>query len=190
MSGLRISGGSLRGRKLRVDAKSGVRPTSERARQAFFNIVADLVPDARFLDLFAGSGIFSFEAVSRGAKEAIAIDSSRKNVASIEKAANEWDVPVHAEAARLPGALARLATTPAFDLVYVDPPYNMVDYAELLTEVATLPLNQDAIVAVEHKSSSRPALPDSAGRLRFTRTSKYGNVSISFFDLNGPNEHQ
>ena len=73
MHGLRVSGGALRGRKLRVDPRAGVRPTSDRARQAYFNIVSDLVLDSRFLDLYAGSGIFSFEAVSRGASEALAL---------------------------------------------------------------------------------------------------------------------
>jgi 16S rRNA (guanine966-N2)-methyltransferase len=191
MHGLRISGGSLRGRKLRVDPKAGVRPTSERARQAYFNIVADRIPGARFLDLYAGSGIFSFEAVSRGASEAVALDLSRKTVAAIVASSREWGVDVRAETARLPEALSRLASTSPFDLVYADPPYNLADYGKLLESIsAAVPLSEEALVAVEHRSGDRAGIPEESGRLRLLRTSRYGNVSISFFDLREPNGHE
>jgi 16S rRNA (guanine966-N2)-methyltransferase len=191
MQGLRVSGGNLRGRKLRVDPKADVRPTSERARQAYFNIVADRIPDARFLDLYAGSGIFSFEAVSRGAREAVAIDLSRKAVAAIQKTAREWNAPVRAETSKLPDALVRLAAGESFDLVYADPPYDRADYARILEAVSeSVPLEADAIVAVEHRSGTPDGVPETTGRLRFRRTSRYGNVSISFFDLSEPNEHE
>lgn len=190
MHGLRVSGGNLRGRKLRVDPKADVRPTSERARQAYFNIVADRIPGARFLDLYAGSGIFSFEAVSRGAREAVAVDLSKKNVAAILKAAREWDAPVRAEVAKLPESLGRLAAGESFDLVYADPPYSHADYGRLLEAVSeSVPLAVDALVAIEHRSGSSAGAPKAAGHLRLRRTSRYGNVSISFFDLSEPNEH-
>ena len=190
MHGLRVSGGSLRGRKLRVDPRAGVRPTSERARQAYFNIVADRLPDARFLDLYAGSGIFSFEAVSRGAASAFALDLSRKNVAAIQASAREWSVDVRAEVARLPEALSRLSVLEPFDLVYADPPYNIDDYAPLLDAIAgSLRLSDGALVALEHRSGGRAAIPERSGRLHLQRTSRYGNVSISFFDLSEPSEH-
>jgi len=191
MHGLRVSGGALRGRKLRVDPRAGVRPTSDRARQAYFNIVSDLVLDSRFLDLYAGSGIFSFEAVSRGASEALALDLSRKSIASIQASAREWNVAVRAEAARLPDFLSRLSNSAPFDLVYADPPYNVADYSTLLDAIAaSVPLSSDAVVALEHRSGGRAEIPDASGRLQYRRTSRYGNVSISFFDLSEPNEHE
>lgn len=191
MLGLRVSGGSLRGRKLRVDPHAGVRPTSERARQAYFNVVARRLPDARFLDLYAGSGIFSFEAVSRGAREAIALDLSRKNVASIVNAAREWSVPVRAEAVSLPEGLQRVSAGGNFDLVYADPPYNDADYAALIAAISrSVPLASGALVALEHRSGTRSAMPEGTDRLRAWRTNRYGNVSITFFDLGDPNEHE
>src|ERR1044071_8436811 len=93
MTALRITAGTLRGRRIPVP-KDDVRPTSERARQAFFNIAGARIRDARFLDLFAGSGIFSFEAISRGAAQAVAIDKSRAHTAAIDRAAKELDVRV------------------------------------------------------------------------------------------------
>src|SRR5215472_7243854 len=90
---LRVTAGSLRGRRVPVPP-GDVRPTSERARQAYFNIAGPRIAGARFLDLFAGSGIFSFEAVSRGAASATAIDQSRRNCETIARLAAEWKVPV------------------------------------------------------------------------------------------------
>src|SRR5688500_20101371 len=104
---IRITAGTLRGRRIPVP-KDLVRPTSERARQAFFNIIGERIHDARFLDLFAGSGIFSFEAVSRGAKESVAVEASRAQVAAIEKAARELAVPVRAIAADALTGIKRL----------------------------------------------------------------------------------
>lgn len=191
MLGLRVSGGSLRGRKLRVDPQAGVRPTSERARQAYFNIVANRLPGARFLDLYAGSGVFSFEAVSRGAREAIALDLSRRNVASIMNAAREWSAPVRAEAVRLPEGLQRVSGGETFDLVYADPPYNDADYATLLASISeSVPLASGALVALEHRSATSSTMPEGTNRLHAWRTNRYGNVSITFFDLSDPNEHE
>jgi len=79
---LRVTAGTLRGRRIPVPA-GDVRPTSERARQAFFNIVGERIEGARFLDLFAGSGIFAFEAVSRGAESATAVERDRRAVEAI-----------------------------------------------------------------------------------------------------------
>src|SRR5690349_5982849 len=95
MTPLRITSGTLRGRRIDIP-KTDVRPTSERARQAFFNIVRERVDGARFLDLFAGTGIFAFEAISRGAQSAVAMDASRAQVAAIEKNARTLNVPVRA----------------------------------------------------------------------------------------------
>src|SRR5712691_6886665 len=90
---LRITAGSLRGRRVAVPPRD-VRPTSERARQAYFNIVGARIEGARFLDLFAGSGIFSFEAVSRGAASSTAIEENRKYAGAIEALVKEWEAPV------------------------------------------------------------------------------------------------
>src|ERR1051325_981102 len=92
--GLRIAGGSLRGRKVPVPP-GDIRPTSERARQAYFNIVGERIRGARFLDLFAGSGIFAFEAISRGAASSTAVENDRRNAAAIAHLAKAWEQPVN-----------------------------------------------------------------------------------------------
>jgi 16S rRNA (guanine966-N2)-methyltransferase len=158
-----------------------VRPTSERARQAFFNIVAPQIAGAQFLDLFAGSGIFSFEAVSRGAAAATAIDSSRRNCETILRLAKEWDAPVTAIAGDVFATLQRLGGTP-FRVVYADPPYDFARYDELLAAIGgQLSIPQGSLVAIEHRRNREP-FTSAPARLRFKRRAEYGEIWISFFE--------
>lgn len=180
MPPLRITAGTLRGRHVPVPP-GPVRPTSERARQAFFNIVAPRIAGTRFLDLFAGSGIFSFEAVSRGAASATAIDSSRRNCETIARLAKEWDAAISAVPADVFAGLPRLGGV-AFHLVYADPPYDFSRYDELLAaidEAVTVP--DGGLVAIEHRRNHEPFTIE-PHRLRFTRRAEYGEIWISFFE--------
>ena len=178
MTALRITAGTLRGRRVPVP-RDEVRPTSERARQAFFNIAGARMHGARFLDLFAGSGIFSFEAISRGAKEAVAIDQSRVHTAAIEKTAKDFGVPVRAIAADALAGIKRLGEE-VFDVVYADPPYAYDRYDDLLMSIDALTLAEDATVAVEHRRRSEP-FTVTPRHLKFSRRAEYGEVWISFF---------
>ncbi len=179
MTSLRITTGTLRGRRIAVP-KSDLRPTSERARQAFFNILGSRIEDARFLDLFAGSGIFSFEAVSRGARESVAIDKSRAHTLAIERTARELDVPVRAIATDAIAGIKRVGSA-VFDVIYADPPYDYGHYDDLLTAIDTgLPLANEAVVAIEHRRNTDP-FPTTPTRLRASRRAEYGEVWISFF---------
>jgi 16S rRNA (guanine966-N2)-methyltransferase len=176
---IRITAGTLRGRRLPVP-KDDVRPTSERARQAFFNIVGERVHGARFLDLFAGSGIFAFEAVSRGAREAVAVDVSRSHTAAIEKTARAFEVPVRAVTADVLAGIKRLRGE-VFDLIYADPPYDYACYDDLLTAIdTTLSLAGNAVVAIEHRRRSEP-FHGTPVNLKPSRRAEYGEVWISFF---------
>jgi 16S rRNA (guanine966-N2)-methyltransferase len=176
---IRITAGTHRGRRLAVP-KDLVRPTSERARQAYFDILGPRIHDARFLDLFAGSGIFSFEAVSRGAKMSVAIDKSRVHTAAIDQAARELEFPIRTITADALAGINRLGTD-VFDVIYADPPYAYDRYDELLTSIdKELALAPDAILAIEHRRRTEPFTANPT-RLRFLRRAEYGEVWISFF---------
>lgn len=176
---IRITAGTLRGRRLAVPEKL-VRPTSERARQAFFNIIAGRIHDSRFLDLFAGSGIFSFEAVSRGAKESVAIDDSRAHTAAIDKNARALDLPIRTVTADVLSGIKRLGGE-VFDVIYADPPYAYERYDELLMSIDEhLALAPEAILAIEHRRRTEPFTANPT-RLQFLRRAEYGEVWISFF---------
>lgn len=176
MAQLRITGGALRGRRVPVPAGE-VRPTSERARQAYFNIVSTRIDGARFLDLFAGSGVFSLEALSRGASAAIAVEASRRQCAAIEQTARDFGVLVTTVSGDAIEALPRVGSTP-FDLVYADPPYDYDQYDDLLAALARVPLTGDALVAIEHR---RRTVPFHETPLREIRRAEYGEVWITFF---------
>lgn len=176
---LRITAGELRGRRVPVQPDH-VRPTSERARQAFFNVVGPRIHGASFLDLFAGSGIFSFEAVSRGAKAALAIDQSRRNVEVITRIAREWNANVEAMAAEVVRALQRLGDR-TFDVVYADPPYDYEHYDDLVSAIGRdVRLGPDPVVAVEHRRRTQP-FTAVGGPLILERTLRYGEVWITYF---------
>ena len=179
MTSLRITTGTLRGRRVPVP-RDEVRPTSERARQAFFNIAGDRIRGARFLDLFAGSGIFSFEAVSRGARESVAVDKSRAHTSAIERTAKELGAPVRTITADVLDGIKRLGSE-VFDVIYADPPYAYEHYDELLMSIdAGVTFAEDAVVAIEHRRRSEPFTAETQ-RLRFSRRAEYGEVWISFF---------
>jgi 16S rRNA (guanine966-N2)-methyltransferase len=180
MPPLRVTAGTLRGRRVPVPPR-GVRPTSERARQAYFNIVGERMPGARFLDLFAGSGIFSFEAVSRGAASATAVEQDKKYAAAIARLAAEWAVPVSAVARDVFTALPQFDER--FDLVYADPPYDFGRYEELIDAIGRMPLSDGALVAVEHRVGAGFSRPGNHGRLKpaATPSREYGEVGITFF---------
>jgi 16S rRNA (guanine966-N2)-methyltransferase len=120
---LRITGGELGGRRIRVP-RGDVRPTTERVREAIFSILGD-VAGARVLDLFCGSGALAIEALSRGAAEATLVDTrpatARRNLEAIGLA--ERARTVRSDAARF----LRRAEASSFDLVLCDPPYRLAD---------------------------------------------------------------
>jgi len=190
MTGLRITAGSLRGRKVPVPP-SDVRPTSTKARQAFFDIIGPAINGARFLDLFAGSGIFSLEAISRGAGSAIAIDHSTRSAQQIERLAREWSLPIRAIKSDVRTAIGSLPRSEPVDVVYCDPPYDFAGHRDLLEEIdRAAPLSSRAIVAMEHRSDRNELAETSTNRIRFRKTARYGEVAISIFDALEPTEEE
>jgi len=179
VANLRVTAGALRGRRIPVPP-GDPRPTSERARQAFFNILGQRIDGARFLDLFAGSGVFSFEAVSRGAASATAVDHDRRKVEGISRLAKEWNAAVTPVQGEVVATLLRLGRTP-YDIVYADPPFDYDTYDDLLAGIERhLSLASDPIVAVEHRKRTNPFKKETA-RLQFQRRAEYGEVWITFF---------
>ena len=161
-----------------------LRPTSNKARQAFFNIVASEITGARFLDLFAGSGVFSFEAISRGAESAVAIDQSTRAVKEINGLAQEWNLPIRAMAADVLAGIRRLPKGDLFHVVFADPPYDYPNYDELLDAIdREVPLADEATIAIEHRSGEFPwSESTELTRLEIRRTANYGTVALTLFD--------
>ena len=184
MSGVRVTGGSHRGRRIPLSPNTTVRPTSDKARQAFFNIVGPAIDGARFLDLFSGTGVFSLEAVSRGARDVVAVEKNPRQADEIKKIAKSWGEEITVLTSDSLRTIEQLAREEPFDLVYADPPYDYQSYRQLVEAIDEhLPLSGDAVVAIEHLSEASPLEGASLKRLQWRRTARYGNVSIALYDL-------
>jgi 16S rRNA (guanine(966)-N(2))-methyltransferase RsmD len=157
---VRIQAGRWKGRALAVPASA--RPTSGRARAALLNLLADRLPGARVLDLYAGSGAVGVEAVSRGAASAVLVEAGpvaealRREI--VRWGASESEVRVLAEPASR--AVDRLAARgERFQIVFADPPYGSGAAKSELDGVARLLADGGVVVVQTDAGSPAPGLP-------------------------------
>ena len=178
---MRIIGGSARGRSIVAPAGSKTRPTQDYVRESLFNIIRWDVQDARVLDLFAGTGALSLEALSRGAKEAVLIDMDRDACNAIKK---NMETSRLGEQCRLIARDYRQAMDALakegqkFDVVFIDPPYKMENTGDMCAQLLDKGLLSDSfLIIVEHRRGMAPLLD-----LRFEAFDlrKYGDTEITF----------
>jgi 16S rRNA (guanine966-N2)-methyltransferase len=170
---VRIVAGEWGGRRLQAPPGRGTRPTTDRVREAWMSVVAPLLPGARVLDLFAGSGALGLEALSRGASHAVFVEQApaalrviQANVAALA-AADRAEV-VRGDALRYAAALP----PESFDLAFADPPYGTGAAEELVAAFAAVPFA--GWLALEHSRDDRiPELPGG-------HTRKYGDTLLTF----------
>ena len=166
---MRIIAGGLKGRRLKAPTWEGVRPTSDKLRETLFNIVAPRIADARVADIYAGTGAVGIEALSRGAAHVTFIEKDRRAAALI--AANLAVCGVERgytiECGDAAAVLRRMPEADAFDLVWLDPPYDADPQmlAEALHEAARRAAAEGLIV-LERSSRREPALPPGLERVR------------------------
>ncbi len=147
-----------------------MRPTADRVREAWMSILGEHLPDARVLDLFAGSGALGLEALSRGACSATFVELSSPSLKALEQNIRTLDVDELATVHR--GDAIRYAERlpeGAFDIVFADPPYT-IDYADQLVELfRRRPFGR--ILSVEHPANLELPGDD---------TRRYGDTAITF----------
>lgn len=178
---MRIIGGKYRSRVLAEFEGENVRPTSDRVREALFNILSMKIYGARVLDLFSGSGALGLESLSRGAKEATFNDFSKDSLAILKKNLAALKIPVNGEEAKVYNYdyLAFLEQERGrFDLIFLDPPYRF-DYGEkALKKIAEKGLLSENGVAVYERD--RPFEGEIEGLEKYDER-KYGKTYITFF---------
>ncbi len=120
---VRVIGGQWRGRKLPVLSEDGLRPTGDRVKETLFNWLAPWLDGMKILDMFSGTGSLGFEALSRGAKEAVLCECNQRAATQLIRNANLLDANAQVYQGSSFDWLASLNTSTSFDLVLIDPPF-------------------------------------------------------------------
>jgi 16S rRNA (guanine966-N2)-methyltransferase len=191
----RIISGLAGGRRIQAPPGSGTRPTSDRVREALFSRLEhlDVLRGARVLDLYAGSGALGLEAASRGASAVLLVEHARPAAAAIRRNVASLADVLSGVSVRAEPVERVLATPPApedrFDLVLLDPPYDVPEaaLAGVLEALVSGPwLDAEALVVVER--SARSPEPRWPGGLAATVERRYGETVMWFADVAGPVE--
>jgi len=188
---MRILAGNAKGRVLKSREGKGTRPTDSRAREMLFNIIGERIVDARFLDLYAGTGAIGLEAISRGAQSAIFIEQNtvacrviRDNVKTlgVDEQAQVWNANVRSSLQKL------LENGAYFDIIFADPPFTRENELKELVESLdkSLPLldNVDGrfapLLIVQHHRRAEVPLQN----VFLQQQRRAGESTLSFFTLN------
>src|SRR5205085_2801951 len=171
---IRIVAGSRKGHTIQAPKGRATRPTSDRVREAAFNLIGP-VDGASVLDLYAGSGAMGLEALSRGAAKAVFVESDRDACRTIER---------NLEKLRLTGARVVCVDVLAFltsegqhyDLVLVDPPYELTDHAALARYIPRV-LADDGLLVLETAARVQPDLP-----LALRTSRRYGSARLTLYE--------
>ena len=180
---MRVIGGTAKGRRVKSFKGQTLRPTADRVKEALFNILPHDLSGWKALDLFAGTGNLTFEALSRGAAEAWLVDVSREASKMIHKNIEALGFSGSAKVLGIPvlRAIHVLAGRgDQFDLIFADPPYDKGWVERVLRSLAQEELlEKDGILVVEH--STREEVKKSYGSLVLYDQRRYGGTYISFF---------
>ena len=176
---MRIVSGKYKGKRIEAPRKLPVRPTTDMAKEALFNILNNryYFEDLAVLDLFSGIGSISLEFASRGCKNITSVDAHSGCVAFLDATSRELEADIKCIRS---DAVSFLRKTPQkFDLIFADPPYDLdredfVQLVDLVMEKGLL--NEDGILILEH--STHMKLEDDP---HFVEHRKYGGSSFSFF---------
>ena len=183
---MRVTGGSVRGRRLAAFRGLDIRPTSDLVREAVFDLLGPgRLWEARVLDLFAGSGSLGIDALSRGAVHAVFIDHSRKAVELIRKNLRLCGFQGFGFTLKKDLAAGLPATHPLlvkrFSMVFLDPPYGKGLILPLLQELQGKGLLGPACMVVA-QSEKKEDLPPEVGSLKTAKARVYGATRITLME--------
>ena len=182
---MRISGGTLRGRRLQTRADRQTRPTSERAREGLFSWLGERVSGSAVLDLYAGTGSLGIEALSRGAASAVFVEFARPALAVLRRNCRDLGLGPVTEivAMEAAAAIARLRRSGRrFDLVLADPPYGGRDWLRLAEQGDLVDiLAPGAVLLVERSRRDGPVAGDA--RLLRRSSKQYGDAAFDWYQV-------
>jgi 16S rRNA (guanine966-N2)-methyltransferase len=181
---VRVIGGEFRGRKLSVTRGRLIRPTSDRVREAIFDILGPEWTFRKILDLFAGTGSLGIEALSRGAEKAVFVEQGKGaltvlkgNLKALGLESRAWVLAVPVRK----GITVLGERREVFDLIFMDPPYGKAVVGKTIEEIERHGiLAESGVLVAEHASRDNIPLPDD---LTLTRQRRYGDTAVSFFHM-------
>lgn len=181
---MRIIGGEYRSRLISMPKGVDIRPTQDKVRQAIFNVLGNNVAGANVLELFAGSGAFGIEAISRGAKYVTFVDNNsicirtiRQNLGSLAVPEDKYEL-VWANALSVFPRMEKEGNR--YDLIFLDPPYYKNIARKCLSNIDAYDiLSPNCLVVIEHFKKDSLALD--LNNLVFEKEKQYGDTLISIF---------
>ena len=177
---MRVIAGTAKGLRLTAPRGTQVRPTTDAMRETLFNILADCVAGARFLDLFAGCGSVGIEALSRGAEWCTLVEISPQCVRAIRENLEHTRLAERGEVRRGDArrVLRRISEGEPYDVAFVDPPYGYARLGEVVTALVIhrRGLREGGVIVVQHEQGA--SLPDAPAP---SRVKRFGATSMSFY---------
>ncbi len=176
---MRIISGKYKGRRITAPKNLPIRPTTDKAKEALFNILNNkyYFPELKILDLFTGSGGISYEFASRGSKDIQAVDNNFQVIKFVKKISNDFDFPIKVIKYKSETFLSKTIDT--YDIIFADPPYHFT--VEELTKMIDIIferklLNDDGVFILEHIDKY-----NFEHHPNFVESRKYGLSMFSFF---------
>lgn len=177
---MRVAGGELKGKKLMAPADNLIRPTSDKVKEAIFNMLMWDVDESVCLDLFCGTGSLGIEAISRGAKYCYFCDSSKTSLSLTRENINACGIADRAELVAGDFKKALLTIGRKIDIALLDPPYNkglLTQAVELIAENDVL--NDEGIIVAEHDKAE--ILPDVLCGFEKIKEKRYGIIVVTIY---------
>ena len=176
---MRVITGKARGMKLKaLEGTDIVRPTADAVKEAMFSIVQFDIEGALVLDLFAGSGQLGIEALSRGARKAWFVDSSRLSIELIRDNLEHTRLADSAEVVNMPNSAFLRSAREKFDIAFLDPPYGK-GLIERSLSALTEKMSENGIIVCEHEKELR--LPERVNGFLLSKTYSYGKIRLSVY---------
>lgn len=176
---MRIISGVRKGHKLFEFDGMSIRPTTDRVKEAIFNLIQEYFPCGEVLDLFCGTGALAFEAISRGASGAVCIDKDPRSLTVIKKNADALEFVGNAEIIRADAEDYLNHTNKSFDIIFLDPPYNKGYILPVLSIIAERGiLSPNGIIVLESDNTDEH---EAVAGLSILKQRRYGRTYVTIY---------
>lgn len=184
---MRVITGIARGRRLIAPEGLDVRPTADKVKEGIFSAIQFELDNAYVLDLFAGSGQMGIEALSRGAKRAVFVDSSQTSLKCVNENLRNTGLARHAEVINRDSFDYIKMTGQKFNIIILDPPYHYGHIATLLP-LAAKKLDNGGLLVCEYEKDAE--LPETPEGLILRKTYRYGKINVTIFCKPSPDDEE